>query len=74
MLSSRNVTFHKPELLYLGHIIGKDGIKVDPAEISCIAGLAYAKLMCMNLGHFWDLQIISGALSWPIQYIDSPND
>ena len=29
--------FNKPELLYLGHIIGRDGIKVDPAKISCIA-------------------------------------
>ena len=28
--------FNKPELLYLGHIIGRDGIKVDPAKISCI--------------------------------------
>ena len=29
--------FNKSELLYLGHIIGRDGIKVDPAKISCIA-------------------------------------
>ena len=28
--------FNKAELLYLGHIIGRDGIKVDPAKISCI--------------------------------------
>ena len=28
--------FNKPELLYLGHLIGRDGIKVDPAKIACI--------------------------------------
>lgn len=28
--------FNKSELLYLGHIVGADGIKVDPAKISCI--------------------------------------
>ena len=28
--------FNKAELLYLGHIIGRDGIKADPAKISCI--------------------------------------
>ena len=28
--------FNKPELLYLGHIIGRDGIKVDPTKIACI--------------------------------------
>ena len=28
--------FNKNELLYLGHIMGEDGIKVDPAKISCI--------------------------------------
>ena len=28
--------FNKSELLYLGHIIGEFGIKVDPAKISCI--------------------------------------
>ena len=28
--------FNKSELLYLGHIIGSDGIKVDPAKIACI--------------------------------------
>ncbi len=33
----KKFAFNKPELLYLGHIIGRDGIKVDPAKISCIA-------------------------------------
>ena len=28
--------FNKPEVLYLGHILSRDGIKVDPAKISCI--------------------------------------
>ena len=28
--------FNKAELLYLGHVLTRDGIKVDPAKISCI--------------------------------------
>ena len=29
--------FNKAELLYLGHILSREGINVDPAKISCIA-------------------------------------
>ena len=33
--------FHQPEVKYLGLVIGKDGIKMDPAKVAAIKGLVH---------------------------------
>jgi len=56
--------FNKPELHFLGHVIGKDGIAVVPAEIAVIEKWPVPK-SSKESKLFWVLQIISASL-WSI--------
>ncbi len=50
----KKCAFNKPELLYLGHIIGRDGIRWIQLRSHALQ-TGPSQLMCMTLGHFWEV-------------------
>ena len=59
--------FNKAELHFLGHVIGKDGVAVDPAKIAVIEKWPLPKSL-KELQSFRDLQITSENL-WIISVL-----
>ena len=69
--------FNRNELLYLGHIIGADGIKVDPAKIATVASWPAPRdlqqLRCfLGLTNYFRKFIQTGLCS-TLQASDSPD-
>ena len=57
-LKPRKCAFEKSEVTYLGHIISKEGIKVDPAKIEAVKSFPLNYNQHDVRSCFWDWQII----------------
>ena len=57
-LKPRKCAFQKSEVTYLGHIISKEGIKVDPAKIEAVKSFPLNHNQHDVRSCFWDWQII----------------
>ena len=64
--------FIRSELLYLGHIDGAYGIRVDPAKIAAVSSGPCLRI-CMRCAVSWGSLVISGSLCKDMQRAAVPS-